>query len=180
LLLIDYPTVRRADVDRAPRRTYAWAAAVVLIFLAINIWIAKDHLAIEMRSSKETSSSLDGTKLLAEQRAALIVARRDNGPIDLQMMRKAGVRVPESFIHAGQFASPWGRSTISKDGDQLVWDFYEITITGCTQLLESLIPGVIRAAASAGAADEKPAPVAHAVAVNECRRTPLMARLILK
>ena len=167
-------------MDRSPRRTYVQAALVVLIFLAINIWIARDHLAIEMRSGKETSSSLDGAKLLAEQRAALLAARHDNGPIDLQMMRRAGVRVPASFIHAEQFASPWGRSAVNKDGDQLVWDFYEITISGCTQLLESTIPGVIRAAASAGAADEKPAPMAHAVAVNECRRTPLMARLILK
>ena len=152
----------------------------MLVFLAINIWVAADHLSVEVRSSKQTTSSLDGTRLLAEQRAKLLRARSDNGPINLQMMRKAGVRVPESFIHAGSFSSPWGRSQITKDGDQLVWDFHEITTTGCIQLLGSPIPGVVRAAASGGAADEKPAPLAHAVAVPECRRTPLMARLILR
>ena len=152
----------------------------MLVFLAINIWIAADHLRLEVRRNKETSSSLDGTKLLAEQRSALLGARRDSGPIDLQMMRKARVNVPESLVHGGQFASAWGRSLITKDGDQLVWDFYDITTTGCIQLLGSPIPGVVRAAASAGAADEKPAPLAHADAVRECRRAPLMARLILK
>ena len=167
-------------MDRSPRRTYAWAAGLVLVFLAINIWIATDHLSLEARRNKETATSLEGTKALAEQRSALLKARRDNGAIDLQMMREAGVRVPESFIDGRNFASPWGRSQITKDGDQLVWDFHDITTTGCIQLLGSTIPGVIRAAASGGAADEKPAPLAHAVAVSECRRTPLMARLILK
>lgn len=153
---------------------------MLLIFLAINVWVAFDHLQIEVQTNRETVDSLDGTKLLAEQRSALLGARPDNGPIDLQMMRKAGIRVPESFIHAGHFASPWGHSQITKDGDQLVWDFYEITTAGCTQLLAGTIPGVIRAAASAGAADEKQAPLRHEVAVRECRRAPLMARLILK
>ena len=152
----------------------------MLVFLAINVWVAADHLRIETRSKKETTSALDGARLLAEQRSALLGARRDNGPLDLQMMRNAGVRVPESFIHSGHFSSPWGRSQIIKDGDQLVWDFHEITTTGCIQLLGSAIPGVIRAAASGGAADERPAPLEHALAVTECRRTPLIARLIVK
>jgi hypothetical protein len=162
------------------RRAYAWAAGVLLVFLAINGWVAFDHLRIERRTNRETVDSLGGTRLLAEQRAALLGARPDNGPIDLPMMRKAGIRVPDSFVHAGHFASPWGASQITRDGDQLVWDFYEITTAGCTQLLTGAIPGVIRAAASAGAADEKKAPLRHEVAVLECRRAPLMARLILK
>jgi hypothetical protein len=167
-------------VNRSPRRTHAWAAGVVLVFLAINAWVATDHLGLEMRSSRETGSALDGVNVLAGQRAALVRARRDNGPIDLQMMRIAGVRVPDSFVDGGSFASPWGRSQIFKDGDQLVWDFLDITTTGCIQLLGSGIPGLLRAATAAGAADEKPAPLPHALAIAECRRSPLMARLILK
>jgi hypothetical protein len=110
----------------------------------------------------------------------LFAARPDNGPIDITMMRKAGVRVPELFVRDGHFESPWGLSAIIKSGDQLVWDFYEITTTGCAQLLEGPIPGVVRAASSGFAADEKTAPLTHDLAVDECRRTPLIARLILK
>lgn len=154
---------------------------MALAFLAANIWVAVDHFRIQGRTDRETVGSLDGTKRLAEQRTALLAARPDSGLIDLQMMRNAGVDVPESFVHGGQFASPWGRSQIVKDGNRLIWDFYDITTTGCMQLLEGAdIPGVVRAAASAAAADEKSIPLTRAVAARECRRSPLIARLILK
>lgn len=161
-------------------KSYFWAGAVVLVFVAINVGVATDHLRIQLGTTRQTVSSLEGAKLLAGQRAALLAARRDNGPLDLQMMRKAGIRVPDSFIRDGKFASPWGRSDLRKDGAQLVWDFHEITTSGCMDLLGAAIPGVIRAAASGGAADERPAPLARELAVHECRRTPLMARLILQ
>jgi hypothetical protein len=167
-------------VVRVQRQRYFWAGAVLLIFLAINVWVAIDHLRIEVQTNQESDTSLDGTKVLAEQRSALFAARPDNGAIDLGMMRNAGVRVPESFIREGHFGSPWGPSIIAKQGEQLVWDFYEITTTGCTELLAAPIPGVVRAASSGASADEKPAPLPHDIAVQECRRTPLMARLILK
>lgn len=177
-VIIRYLEGRHVHLSR--RQIYFLSAAATAAFLVVNVWVALDHLRIQRRTDKETFSSLEGTKLLAEQRSALLAARPDDGPIDLQSMRNAGIRVPESFIHGGHFASPWGRSQIKKEGDQLVWDFHEITITGCLQLLATAIPGVLRAAASGGAADEKPAPLAREVAIRECRRTPLMARLIVK
>jgi hypothetical protein len=168
------------EMSGSRRTTYVWAAAVLLVFVSVNIWIARDHLRTETQTNEEAESSLDATILLAQQRAVLFAARPDDGPIDLEMMRKAGVRVPESFVREDHFESPWGPSAIRKAGEWLVWDFYEMTTSGCTQLLEGPIPGVARAASSGFAADEKPAPVTHDVAITECRRTPLIARLILK
>ena len=112
----------------------------------------------------------------------MLAARPDSGPIDLQMMQKAGVRVPDSFIQGDSFASPWGQSRIIKQSNVLVWDFYEITTAGCTQLLgnSDSIAGVFSVAASAIANDEKPSPLTLEQAAQECRRTPLMARLVLK
>jgi hypothetical protein len=108
---------------------------VVFVFLVMNVWVALDHLHIPILNSSQTVDALKGAKLLAAQRSALLSSRPDNGPIDLQMMQKVGVRVPDSFIHGDIFASPWGRSLIMKQYNVLVWDFYEITTAGCTQLL---------------------------------------------
>jgi hypothetical protein len=170
------------QVDRSPGRVYLLGASVVLVFLGLNVWIALDHLHIPSLSSSQTVDGLKGTKLLAAQRSALLSSRPDNGPIDLQMMQKAGVNVPDSFVHGDIFASPWGRSLIMKQYNVLVWDFYEITTAGCTQLLGSsgAIAGVFSVAASSRSADEKPPPLTFDVAAQECRRTPLMARLLLK
>jgi hypothetical protein len=155
---------------------------VVLAFMVLNVWIAVDHYQIQNPITIQGANALEGTKQIAEQRSALLAARPDSGPIDLQMMRKAGVRVPASFVHGDSFASPWGQSLISKQYNALVWDFYEITTAGCTQLLASsgAISGIVSAAGSARAADEKPVPLTIDVAERECRRTPLMARLVLK
>jgi hypothetical protein len=167
-------------VDQSLRRNYFLGAGVVIIFLALNVWVAIDHFQIQSQITGQTVSALEGAKQIAEQRSALLAARPDNGPIDLQMMRKAGIRVPNSFVHGDLFASPWGSSQIMKQFDRLVWDFYEITTTGCAQLLEDggAIAGVVRVAASSRAADEKSVPLTREAAAQECRRTPLMARLI--
>jgi hypothetical protein len=169
-------------VDRSLQQIHIFGGIVIFLFLAINVWIAIDHLQIERRNQKKMPvGALEETKLLAEQRSALLAARPDSGPIDLQMMRKVGVRVPESFVHGDSFASPWGASRIVKDGTVLTWDFYEITTTGCTQLLGGgAITGVFRVAASSRAADEKQPPLTREVAAQECRRTPLMVRLMLQ
>jgi hypothetical protein len=169
-------------VDPSPRRTYFLGAGVVLVFLVLNVWVAIDHYQIQNPATNQTVSALEGAKQIAEQRSALLAARSDSGPIDLQMMRKAGVRVPESFVHGDSFASPWGQSQITKQYNVLVWDFYEITAAGCTQLLgnSGAIAGVFNVASSSRAADEKPAPLTLDVAADECRRTPLMARLFLQ
>jgi hypothetical protein len=171
----------KAHMDRAPRRTYLLGGAVVLIFCAVNIWVAIDHLGIQNRLRAQTDSAMNGIRLLAEQRRALFAARPDNGAIELQMMRKAGVNVPESFIRNERFASPWGSSQIMRQGDLLVWDFYEIAVSDCTQLLEEsgTIAGIIRVAASSAAADEKSPPLTWDTAAKECRRSPPMARLIM-
>jgi hypothetical protein len=125
---------------------------------------------------------LSGVKLLAEQRSALLGARDGNGAIDLQTMRRAGVRVPGLFIRNEAFASPWGSSRIAKQGDHLVWDFSEIDPAACTQLLEDSksIAGVVGVASSASSVDERTPPLTHDVAAKECGRTPLMVRLMLK
>jgi hypothetical protein len=168
-------------MDPSPRRSYFVGAGVVLVFLVLNVWVAVDHYQIQRPATNQNISALEGTKQIAEQRSALLAARPDSGPIDLQMMRKAGVRVPESFIRGDSFASPWGHSQIIKQYNVLVWDFYEITTSGCTQLLgnSGAIAGVFNVASSARAADEKPAPLKLDEAAQECRRTPLMARLFL-
>jgi hypothetical protein len=157
-------------------------AGVVLVFLILNVWIAVDHYQIQNRFTRQTVDALAGARQIAEQRSALLSARADGGVIDLQMMRNAGVRVPESFVQGENFASPWGRSRIIKQSNVLVWDFYEITTAGCTQLLadSASIAGVFSVAASARGADEKQPPLTLDVAAQECRREPLMARLILK
>lgn len=155
---------------------------MVLVFLGLNIWVAIDHYQILNPITIQAVSALEGAKQIAEQRSTILTARSDNGPIDLEMMQKAGVHVPPSFIHGANFASPWGPSQIIKLFNVLVWDFYDITTAGCTQLLASsgTIAGVFSVASSSRAADEKPAPLELDVAAQECRRTPLMARLILK
>lgn len=164
----------------APRKVYL--LGVTVAFLVINVWIAIDHYQIQHPITRQAVDALDGTKQIAKQRSALLAARPDNGPIDLEMMKKAGVRVPNSFVHGGAFASPWGQSQIMKQYDTIVWDFYDITSAGCTQLLgnSGAIDGVVRVAASARAADERPTPLSQGAAEQECRRPPLMARLILK
>jgi hypothetical protein len=169
-------------VDRSPRRMYFFGAGLVLIFLAVNVWVAIGHFQLERISLNQTVDALKGIKLVAAQRSALLSTRPDGGPIDLQMMRKAGVRIPDSFSDEYGFVSPWGRTQIFRQGNLLVWDFYEITTASCTQLLEesSSIAGVISVAASARGADEKAPPITHELAAQECERTPLMARLILK
>jgi len=161
----------------------AWTLVLIPAYAGVpveEITVQIDQFRTENRTNEDADNPLDATRRLAEQRSALFAARPDNGPIDITMMRKAGVRVPELFVRDGHFESPWGLSAIIKSGDQLVWDFYEITTTGCAQLLEGSIPGVVRAASSGFAADEKTAPLTHDLAVDECRRTPLIARLILK
>jgi hypothetical protein len=169
-------------VGRSPRRIYFAGAGLVLIFLAVNAWVAIDHFQLERLSLNQTVDGLKGVRLLAAQRSVLLSARPDGGPIDLQMMQKAGVRVPDSFSDGYGFLSPWGHTQIFRQGNLLVWDFYEITIASCRQLLEesSTIAGVISVAASARGADEKAPPISREVAAQECRRTPLMGRLILK
>jgi hypothetical protein len=170
-----------AHQDRAPLRTSLLAAAVVLVFCGVNAWVAVDHLGIPNRLRSQSVDTLKGIRALAEQRSALLGARADNGAIDLQMMQKAGVRVPDSFIKNGAFTSPFGSSQIIKQDDLLIWDFYEIMAADCAQLLEdsSTIPGVIRVAPSASAIDEKTPPLTHDVAARACSRTGLMTRLIL-
>jgi hypothetical protein len=169
-------------VDRSPRRIYFLGAGLVLIFLAVNIWAAIDHFQLERINLKQTDDALKGVKLLAAQRSALLSSRPDGGPIDLEMMRKAGVRVPDSFSGEYGFFSPWGRTLIFRQGNLLVWDFYEITTASCAQLLEEsgTIAGVVSVAASSRGADEKAPPITREIAAQECKRTPLMARLILK
>jgi hypothetical protein len=169
-------------VDPSPRRTYFLGVGVVLVFLVLNVWVAIDHYQIQYMATTQTVNALEGAKQIAQQRSALLVARSDSGPIDLQMMRRAGVRIPDSFIQGDSFASPWGQSRITRQSNVLVWDFYEITTAGCTQLLgnSGSIAGVFSVAASARANDEKQPPLTLEAAAQECRRTPLMARLILK
>ena len=155
---------------------------VVLVFLVLNIWVAIDHYQIQYMVTSQTADALAGAKQIAQQRSALIAARPDSGPIELQMMQRAGVRVPDSFIQGDSFVSPWGKSRIIKESNALIWDFYEITTAGCTQLLgnSSSIAGVFRVAASATASDEKRPPLTLEEAAQECRHTPLMVRLILQ
>ena len=155
---------------------------VVLVFLVLNVWVAIDHYQIQYMVTNQTADALAGAKQIAQQRSALLAARPDSGPIDLQMMQRAGIRVPDSFIQGDSFASPWGQSRIIKQSNVLVWDFYEITTAGCTQLLGNggSIAGVFSLAASASANDEKRPPLTLEEAAQECRRTPLMARLVLK
>ena len=166
----------------SPRRTYFLGVGVALVFLVVNVWVAIDHYQIQYMVTDQTADALAGARQIAQQRSALLAARPDNGPIDLQMMQKAGVRVPASFIHGDSFASPWGQSRISRQSSVLVWDFYEITTAACTQLLgnSGSIAGVFMAAASASAKDEKQPPLTLEVAAQECKRTPLMTRLMLK
>jgi hypothetical protein len=170
------------QVDPSPRRNYVLGAGVVLVFLVLNVWVAVNHYQIQNLVTRQSVDALEGAKQIAEQRSALLTARSDSGIIDLQMMREARVHVPESFVHGDSFASPWGQSRISKQSNVLVWDFYEITTAGCTQLLgnSGSIAGVFSVGASSHAADEKQPPLTLEVAAQECRRTPLMARLILK
>jgi hypothetical protein len=174
--------VERTGVDSSPRRTYLLGVGAALVFLVVNVWVAIDHYQIQYMVTNQTADALAGAKQIAQQRSALLAARPDNGPIDLQMMQRAGIRVPQSFIQGDSFASPWGKSRISRQSNVLVWDFYEITTAGCTQLLGSSgsIAGVFRAAASSSANDEKQPPLTLEVAAEECRRVPLMARLILQ
>lgn len=174
--------LKGTGVDPSPRRTYFLAVGVVLVFLVLNVWVAIDHYQIQYMVTNQTADALAGAKQIAQQRSALLAARPDNGPIDLQMMQKAGVRVPSSFIQGDNFASPWGQSRISRQSNVLVWDFYEITTAGCTQLLgnSGSIAGVFSVAASASANDEKQPPLTIEVAAQECRRTPLLVRLVLK
>ena len=155
---------------------------MVLVFLLLNVWVAIDHYQIQYMVTNQTVDALAGAKQVAQQRSALLAARPDSGPVDLQMMQRAGVRIPNSFIQGDSFASPWGQSRITKQSNVLVWDFYEITTAGCTQLLgnSASIVGVFSVATSARANDEKRLPLTLEAAAQECRRTPLMARLILK
>jgi hypothetical protein len=154
----------------------------LLVFLVLNVWVAIDHYQMQYMATNQTVDALAGAKQIAQQRSALLGARPDNGPIDLQMMRRAGIRVPGSFTQGDSFASPWGQSQIVRQSNVLVWDFYEITTAGCTHLLGSSgsIAGVFSVAASARASDERKPPLTLDAAAQECRRTPLMARLFLK
>jgi hypothetical protein len=175
-------TLKGTGVDPSPRRTNFLGMGVVLVFLVLNVWVAIDHYQIQYMVTHQTADALVGAKQIAQQRSTLLTARPDSGPIDLQMMQKAGVRVPDSFIQGDSFASPWGKSQLIKQSNVLVWDFYEITTAGCTQLLgnSGSIAGVFSVAASAIANDEKPSPLTLEQSAQECRRTPLMARLVLK
>jgi hypothetical protein len=150
-------TLKGTGVDPSPRRTYFLGLGVVLVFLVLNVWVAIDHYQIQYMVTHQTADALVGAKQIAQQRSTLLTARPDSGPIDLQMMQKAGVRVPDSFIQGDSFASPWGKSQLIKQSNVLVWDFYEITTAGCTQLLgnSGSIAGVFSVAASAIANDAR-------------------------
>jgi hypothetical protein len=169
-------------LDQTPRRSYFAGAAVVLAFLIFNVWVATDHYRNQNLVTRQTVDALEGVKQLAAQRTALLAIGPSSGVIDIGMMRAAGVKVPETFVRGDELVSPWGQSRITKQSNVLVWDFYEITTAGCTQLLQNsdAIAGVFAVASSSRAVDEKQPPLTPEVASQECRRTPLMARLVLK
>lgn len=167
---------------RLPRSTAFFGWSVALAFLALNVSVAYQRLQIQGNVRGQAVSALEGVKQLATQRSALLSARPNDGLIELGMMRQAGVKVPDSFAQGDHFVSPWGYSSIVKQGGSLVWDFYEIPVTGCTQLLEASgnIAGVVKVATSGQFKDELAPPVTRERAADECRRTPLIARLVLK
>ncbi len=175
------PTIA-TDASAGAPTMYWLGGAVVLIFLSINVWAGTKHFESEIGIRRQNASALEAVKDLARQRVTLLKARQDSGAIALKSMRGVGVHVPEAFVRNDEFSSPWGSSEIRKEGDYLIWDFYEITPDGCTELLAngSELPGVIRVASSARAADEKTVPVSWDYAAQQCKRSPLMVRLILK
>lgn len=99
-------------------------------------------------------------------------------PLNLNL---ANIAVPPLLVTLQNFASPWGRVTMTKLRDGTVTlDFFSVTPAICSELLAggSRINGVRRVAGSSRAAAEMQAPVNAEMAERSCANEEGTARLI--
>jgi exopolysaccharide production protein ExoZ len=118
------------------------------------------------------SESVDEITALAQNLGEIAPAVAE-GSLNLLSLRQIGVKVPSSLIQGSELATRWGgRASIRRDPTALLFDLEEVPEATCRELLVRAndISRVVRVAASAQAADERPVPVSDRQARADCRR----------
>jgi exopolysaccharide production protein ExoZ len=118
------------------------------------------------------SESVDEITALA-QKLGEIAPVAPEGSLNLISLRRLGIEVPSSLVQGEELTTRWGgRAWVRRDPTALLFDLEEVPEITCRELLVRAddISGVVRAAASGQAADERPVPVSDVQAGVDCRR----------
>lgn len=158
-------------------RNFAKMAIAGFGVVVLSFWVTLE--AIDYLERPSVGRVVDAVSDLAMQRSKLLSMSSAN--IDVGAMRKSGVKVPEGLLREERLASPWGQVAITKVGNILTLDFYEIPVDACSSLLTgaSRIPGVVRVAATGSLADEQRVPVSKEQADKECNRKQRLVRIVI-